>query len=309
MYNIFTKYKKFFFILIKWVIVLIACYFIYNKIAESPGLNMEQLKFHLNNAMTKSIWVLLLILLLTDANWIGEIHKWKLLASHIKRISFFEAFEQCLASLTVSIFTPNRLGEYGAKISYFEKSHRKSVALLALLGNLQQLAVTLFFGVIGAIIVLYKYDIRFSDSQLNSMYIVLIIILIGVIVYKKFNLRTRLQKIPKALFRETLGLSLLRYLFFSHQFFLLCTVFDLGLTYTTAMPLIFSMYFLASLIPALTLFDWAIKGSVAVLLFALEDINDLVILSITSIMWLLNFGIPALLGSVFVLNYSTNSEK
>ena len=44
------------------------------------------------------------------------------LAKRIKKISFFEAFEQCLASLTVSIFTPNRLGEYGAKIKYLKEN-------------------------------------------------------------------------------------------------------------------------------------------------------------------------------------------
>ena len=43
----------------------------------------------------------------------------------ILEINFFEAYEQCLASLTVSIITPNRIGEYGAKALFFEKENRK----------------------------------------------------------------------------------------------------------------------------------------------------------------------------------------
>ena len=309
MYNILTKYKKFIFVLVKWLVVVLACYFIYRKIMESPGLSIETLKHHLSLALDNNIWILLFILLLTDGNWLAEIHKWKLLASTTQKTTFTEAFEQCLAAMTVAIITPNKIGEYGAKVTYFKKINRKSIALLALLGNLQQLTVTIAFGCIGGFAVLMKYDIRLTDNQWNGLYIALLIIGVAGILYGKYRKRIIPFKISRAVLRETFGLSILRYLFFSHQFFLLCTVFELGIPYFTAMPLIFSMYLLASVIPALTLFDWAVKGSIAVLLFGLTSANELIILSITTIMWILNFGIPALLGSVFVLNHSTNPEQ
>ena len=69
------------------------------------------------------------------------------------------------------------------------------------------------------------------------------------------------------------------------------------------MNLIFCMYFLASIVPTLTLFDWVIKGSVAVWLFGFIDLNELTVLTIATIMWILNFGIPSLLGIIFVLNF------
>ena len=73
--------------------------------------------------------------------------------------------------------------------------------------------------------------------------------------------------------------------------------------YMTLMNLIFCMYFIASIVPGLGIFDWVIKGSVAVWLFGFIDLNELTILSIATIMWILNFAIPALLGSIFVLNF------
>ena len=67
--------------------------------------------------------------------------------------------------------------------------------------------------------------------------------------------------------------------------------------------LIFVMYFIASVIPGFVIFDWLIKGSVAVSLFGIYEINEIVILSIISFMWLLNFALPAVIGSYYVLTF------
>ena len=69
------------------------------------------------------------------------------------------------------------------------------------------------------------------------------------------------------------------------------------------------MYFIASILPSLTIFDWAIKGSVAIFLFGFVEVNALTIVTITTLMYVLNFAVPALFGSIFVLNFKplTNS--
>ena len=45
-----------------------------------------------------------------------EIAKWKILTNNVKKNSWLDATKQSLASLTLSLITPNRIGEYGAKI-------------------------------------------------------------------------------------------------------------------------------------------------------------------------------------------------
>ena len=75
------------------------------------------------------------------------------------------------------------------------------------------------------------------------------------------------------------------------------------------MFLVFAMYLIASTIPSLPMFDWLIKGSVAVFVFGLIGVNELVIVSITSIMWLLNFALPAVIGSYFVINFRFISKQ
>jgi hypothetical protein len=63
------------------------------------------------------------------------------------------------------------------------------------------------------------------------------------------------------------------------------------------------MYLLASVVPTISLFDVVIKGSIAIFLFSYVRVNELTILSITTIMWLLNFAIPSIFGSYYVLNF------
>ena len=63
------------------------------------------------------------------------------------------------------------------------------------------------------------------------------------------------------------------------------------------------MYLFASIIPTLALFDWLIKGSIAVWLFGFVGVNEIAIISITTIMWLLNVALPGIVGGFFVLKF------
>lgn len=314
MYNFLHKYKSSILTLLKIVIVLGAFYFIYKKLVFDNQLSLNELKQQLAVLFSNNIWKLLALLLFTDLNWLLEINKWKKLVSVEKKINFFNAFEQCLASHTASIITPNRIGEYGAKALFFEKEERKKIVFLNLVGNLFQLISTLIFGFVGALFIITNYTLKTPEFTLkNKEFIVLIILIIcfGILllVFKKwisksiFKTLNYLKNISNQILFEVGLLSLLRYITFSHQFYFLLLLFQIEIDYFTGMSLIFSMYLFASIIPALSLFDWAIKGSIAVLLFSITAVNPLTIISITTIMWILNFAIPALLGIGFVLNF------
>ena len=78
--------------------------------------------------------------------------------------------------------------------------------------------------------------------------------------------------------------------------------------YPDAMLTIFTMYFLASIIPSIHLMDVVIKGSVAVFLFKNLGVDEWLILTVTMIMWVLNLVIPVIIGSFFVLKYNPNQK-
>lgn len=320
MYNILNKYNQAMIVLLKLAIVIGAFYFIYHQLATNQLLSITLLKQQVSLLFSKNIWLVLLLLFFTDANWILEIFKWKTLASFEKNIAFFEAYEQCFASLTASIITPNRIGEYGAKALYFEKKLRKKVMVLNLIGNLSQLAVTVFFGMFGMFFLISNFKVGLFSFNTSKFLLILNILLILYLIGNHFGITkkltaltlkilTYLKKLPLEIHLKTWAYSLFRYVIFSHQFYFLLSLFEVEANYFTLINLIFCTYFIASLIPSLAIFDWLIKGSVAVVIFGFIGINPLTIVTITTFMWLLNFAIPALLGSIFVLNFKMVGEK
>lgn len=306
MYTILHKYKASLVLLIKLILVFGAFYFIFQKLVTNQLLTVEQLKSQFFVLFLNNGWLLILLLLFSDVNWILEIIKWKILVTTEKKITFFEAFEQSLASLTASIITPNRIGEYGAKALFFESQKRNNILGLNLIGNLSQLTVTVFFGCFGIVYFLTNFTPQIPEINiLNSSILVIILIVSGYFIkkIKLTKIKTFLNKISKRTYISVLILAVLRYLFFTHQFYFLLVLFGVEISYFTALYLIFSMYFIASILPSLTIFDWAIKGSVAIFLFSFVNVNELTIITITTLMYVLNFAIPALLGSIFVLNF------
>ncbi len=308
------KTKQFFFVLIKLSIVVGAFYFIYSKLVENENLQFSEFWSFLkkNNAFSTKNIVFLIIL--SVFNWFFEILKWQFLVKTIKQISFKNALEQSLGGLTASLITPNRIGDYGAKAVYYVKSFRKQIVLLNLLGNMAQMTITTIFGVVGCIIFVNRYQIDVDYYKMARFGLILVMISFFAIFgarQKRFKVKgysiTRILDYIKGITVKThfinLGLALIRYLIFSFQFYYLLIIFGVEVDYTKAMVVITSMYFLASIVPTISIFDVVIKGSVAVFLFGFVDVNELTILFIILLMWLLNFAVPSLFGSYFILNF------
>ena len=313
MYNILHKYKSTFFFIVKLFIIGGAYYFISYKISSNKVLNSSEFLLSVKANILNNNFVLLTIILFTISNWLLEIIKWKTLVSSIKTISFTEAAKQSLSSLTASLLTPNRIGEYGAKAIYYTRNERNKVMLLNFLGNFSQMSITVIFGLFGLTFLMkdLSFNINFSVFQLSIiiLFFGLLFLVIPKKIWNKYLMRfiSQVNTISNKIHFKNFQLSFLRYLVFSHQFYFLLVILGGDINYLTAMPLIFSMYFIASIIPGFVIFDWLIKGSVAVSLFSVFGVNEIVILSITSIMWLLNFAVPSIIGSYYVLIFNKPS--
>ncbi|ULC60095.1 lysylphosphatidylglycerol synthase domain-containing protein [Flaviramulus sp. BrNp1-15] len=315
MYSLPYKTKQFFFVLIKLSIVVGAFYFIYQKLANNDEIEFSVFVDFLTKKNVFSVKTVILLVFLSICNWFLEILKWKKLVSFIKKISFKNALEQSLGALTASLFTPNRIGEYGAKAIYYSSIYRKRIVLINLLSNILQMSVTVLLGVIGFSFFALENNIEINHYKLSRF------LLIGITIFilaafgltkSNFNIKGfSLNKIkqfvieyPKNKLALGFLLSLLRYALFSFQFYFLLSIFNVDISYFNAMKVITSMYLLASIIPSVFVFDVIIKGSVAVYLFSFIQVNELTILSIIIIMWLLNFVLPSFFGSYYVLNFN-----
>ena len=308
------KTKQFFFVLIKLSIVVGAFYFIYNKVVNNNALSFyDFIDFSLKSNVfsTKNV---IILLVLSIFNWFFEILKWKTLVSFTQTISFHNALKQSLSTLTASLFTPNRIGEYGAKALYYKSGSRKRVMLVNLISNFLQMSVTTILGIIGFVffILTYDPDLNYYKIAKFLVFVVLgVVFLIFGIAKNRFKIKGfSLEKVkhfilefPKKKLVKGFIFSLIRFLIFSFQFYFLLQIFKVELSYLEAMTLITSMYLIVSIIPSIFIFDVIVKGSVAVYLFSIAGVNELIILCIITLMWILNFVIPSLIGSYYVLRF------
>ena len=69
----------------------------------------------------------------------------------IQQIYFFTAYKSVLSGVTLSLNTPNRMGEYGGRILYVKEGSRLKAISLSIAGSISQLIVTLVMGCGGLI--------------------------------------------------------------------------------------------------------------------------------------------------------------
>jgi len=314
------KTKQFFFVVIKISIVVVAFYFIYNKLSANDNLDFRVFIDFLSKNDVFSLKNGVFLVFLSVFNWFFEILKWQKLVSFVKKINFKTALQQSLGALTASLFTPNRIGDYGAKAMCFTSSYRKRIMFLNLLGNIMQMCITVIFGVIGLSLFIKKYNVNIDNY--NTIKILVLIVLIFSFAFfamkqnrfkiKGFSIEkiiSFIKNIPLKIHAYSFILSVTRYVIFSFQFYYLLLIFGADLSYINAMLVITSMYLLASVIPSVFIFDVIIKGSVAVYLFSIVGVNEITILCIVTLMWLLNFVFPSLIGSFYVLNFNLPKDN
>ena len=296
------KAKQFLLLLVKLLVVGGAFYFIYDQLANNEQL--DWVKFLDLLERKKSFWGILIILSLSFFNRFFEILKWQNLAGHIHPIRLGEATEQVLAALTASIFTPNGIGEYGAKALYFEKKDAKTVVFLNLICNGIQLILTVVFGTLGLLILgLWQWVFIIVS--------IIFFLFLASFFLKKFKIKgysldklyQKIQSLPKKIHQRNNFLAVCRYLIFSHQYYFLFVAFDVELPYWTLMATIAATYFLASSLPTFQFLDFAVKGSVAVYFFGQLGVNEWIVVFISTLMWFLNVVLPVIIGSFYVFNF------
>ena len=308
MISIPHKAKQFLVLLVKLLIVGGAFYFIYNQLANNDKLDWQ--KFITLFRKNQSVLGIGFILLLSVLNRYFEILKWQNLAKVIHYMSLGEATKQVLAALTAGIFTPNGVGEYAGKALYYPKSEAKKVVFLNLICNGIQMILTVFFGTIGLLFLGYwKWVLGIIAI---SFLFILFSILFKKIKIKGYSIEKLIHKIngiPKAIHQRNIFLGTLRYLVFSHQYYFLFLAFDVDLPYFTLIATIAVVYFLASSLPTFQFLDFAVKGSVAVYFFGILNVNEWIVVFISTLMWFLNVVLPVVLGSYYVLNFKAKTVE
>jgi len=307
------KSKQYGLIALKVLILSLTFGYIYQKLNSDTTLNFGEFIDTIKRSDADR-WVYLVIFIsLAATNWCFEILKWKTVVSRIQKISFRQAAKQSLAALTVSLATPNRVGDYGAKALYYPKEKQKQILLLNFFSNFVQMGVTILFGILGLWFASQKIELPLASPKVIVLVIVIIVLMILGYLFKEKELLIKglsltkitkyIKTLPRVVISKTIVYSLLRYGIFSSLFFLLLNYFGAEISTAEAFPLIFVMYLFVSVIPTLFVLDVVVRGGVSLWLFSQVGISELTILSTVLAMWLLNFVIPAIWGSFYVITF------
>jgi len=309
------KSTQYWLVALKVLLLVLALGYIFLKIRDENTAVLKNLRdrFQITNTV---YW--LLFIGLAAANWLLEIYKWNVSVNTWFPLRFKDAVKQALGSLTASLITPNRIGEYGAKAMYFAPKNRKKIVFLNFVHSSSQMLVTLAFGLPALLYFIWKYNIAIAtDNVLILVSIVSIFLLLGYFYRKKqlgikgLSIEKFWKKFKEISTRRKLKIILLataRYLFFSYLFFQLLLFFGVSMVLKEAAVLIFTMYLLVSVLPSFFVMDVVIRGGVSVWLFSFLDVSEIAVLSTVFFMWILNTVLPAILGGYFVLTYKPEAH-
>ncbi|NCT17183.1 MAG: hypothetical protein COZ75_10610 [Flavobacteriaceae bacterium CG_4_8_14_3_um_filter_34_10] len=314
------KTKQYLVATLKVSVVIASYLFIYFRIVTNDALTFEVFQTTIEESSLFKIQNIIVLVLLTCLNWGFEILKWKTLAAVVSKIRVNQSAKHVLTAQAVSLCTPFKIGEYGTKTLFFLKKQAKKVVFLNFLGNMSQLAATLFFGSIGLGVYISNQFPEFTLAYFVLFLLTMLSVVLSYPFWKKMNflmgnftlrnIQNFSATISKKIKQKVLGFAFLRYMVFSLQF---CFIMNclIPISIVEVLPFVFLMYLISSAIPLLQFFDVVIKGSVAILVFS--DFNDLIVLSVTTLMWLFNAVLPAIIGSYFVLTFNEkpllNPEK
>jgi uncharacterized membrane protein YbhN (UPF0104 family) len=312
--------------LFKLLIAAIAFWFVYQKISSQKDIEgyFQQLKEAFGQPNTMILLVLVLILMFF--NWLTEALKWKLMIDRIEKISLFRSLEAVCSGLTISIFTPNRIGEYAGRVFHLEKANKIQATLITVIENISQLLATLLIGSIASIYYFSVYaELSFS---LSFLFIAILLSVSFISLLGFFNIRflenalMRIKYLRKwqstfhvlseyttaELFR-VFSLAVLRYFIFVLQFYLLIRMYGGAIAFVPAVIMIAMTYLVLTIIPSMALVEFGIRGAAAAYFFSAITIDILPVLNAVFSLWLINLAIPALAGAVFMLNFRIGKTK
>ena len=297
-------------------------YSIFKQIKNQPHLEESWLNIKASFSDTRVI-NFILVFVLMFVNWSLEALKWKISVQSVQPVGFFRSLKAIFSGVSFSVTTPNRIGEYLGRVLYMNDGNRLRVISLTILGSLSQLIVTIFFGLLGLLILQSDIDklnlsgwlqwiknMGIVGGIIGFIFLTVFYFRIGWLVkwidkipaIKKYIwLINELEKTDTTLLMRLLSISLLRYFVFATQYFLLFRFFGVEVNWWQGFWGIAIVFFIMAIIPSIELFEVVGKIYVTQEIFAIFTANTLAIGFVTTTIWFINLVVPAAIGSLLIL--------
>lgn len=302
------------------------------ELGRGDQLNIIWAAFRAQRGHANAGW-LLAVLALLPVNWLLETQKWRLLLHSFMSVGWAQSLRGVLAGVSLAVFTPNRLGEYGGRVLFIRPRHRWQAVAANIVSTLSQAVVVVAAGSAGLLwfvqhhlqpAAFYLYAV--AMVALASVAVLLfcyfhIRLLTLVLRRAKWLRRIRplmrgagvLGRFSQRTLAKVLGCAALRYWVYSVQYFFLLNYFGIKTGILGGFAGISTLFLLQTGIPLPPVMGLVARGSLAVQVWAQFGANEISSLAATFLLWIINLILPALVGTFFLLNVQgeeiQNNEK
>ena len=305
---------------------------IYREIKQQPDLEKTWTAIK-ESLQSPLLWNLVAVIALMFVNWAIEAVKWKISVERIQKVSLFKAFKAVLSGVSFSVSTPNRVGEYLGRVLYMDAGNKLKTISITIVGSISQLIITLMMGCIGLVLLRSKIDEAHLITPIwidVIIYGTISVLFILTLFYfrlawiikwvdrlpgsKRFvYLVNALEDFDATLLLKLLSLSLLRFIVFIVQYYLLFRLFDVQILWWQGFWSVSVTFLILSAIPTFAIADIGLRGKISLILIGLFSSNSAGIIFATVGIWLINLVIPAIAGSLLILSikkiYKDKDEK
>lgn len=305
--------------------IALAAFCLLFLIYKISDLNLNTLSALLISSFALRWPLLLLAVALVFLNWSLETIKWQYLIKKIELIPFLKAYSAIMTGVAVSLFTPNRVGEFAGRLLFLKNKLDTRVVALTVVGNMSQLFMTLILGLPGFYYIVNFYNPDFFQSKYWLSVGLLLLPLVYLILFWKapvflikireyFSENKMVLKLAEAGFmlsrRDLLkvsALSFIRYGVFAFQYFLIVHFFKIELDFSKALLLIPAIFFIQSIIPSFAVADLGIRTTVSVWVFGnLNLANEGSFIAASTMLWSINLLLPSVWGMLALLKTKIN---
>ncbi|MEL7221040.1 MAG: lysylphosphatidylglycerol synthase domain-containing protein [Bacteroidota bacterium] len=274
-------------------------------------------------------WIYLcLVIVLMPINWCLEIAKWRKLLQTSWSISWWSATRFVLAGISVSLATPNRIGEYGGRLLLAPTEQTANIVFSSIVGSICQWIAFIICGWPALIfwcaeVLLWPVSLKYVLAMLIP-----VLLLIGLFTipwllrrqnFKLFFLKwkwwrwfrrkaTLVRQLERRVFLQALLLALVRFWVYTSQYLILLWFFNVSLNIWVGISGIFCIYLIQAGIPLPPGLGVITRSEIALLIWGADTVTPLAVVSATFSLYVINLVLPSLLGSYLLVKMKTRKN-
>lgn len=295
---------------LRWLIVAISLIYLVVKLQKSNLNDFELLLSKMQEDWPGYVFVALL----ATVNWYLESLKWKYSIRPLASLSALSAYQSVLAGVGVSMFTPNRSGEFLGRWFWLQEDIRPYAIPASLVGSMSQLFITLMVGSLSWTLSSMTSTGQMFHFLLPVLFSLGVMLLMLLLIFRidllipwiKLYLRKLdllpyfefVMNIPVQVKWKIFGWSAMRYAVFATQFALVCQFLS-GQPYWRFYSSLANVYFVQTIVPSFAFAELGVRGSAALNFMGQLAPNEALVMA-TGFIWMVNLLIPSVVGSILL---------